>query len=47
MAKDKPHVKGTMDLREHKQTYEAFWWWTQWTTVGLIILMILMAYFLV
>jgi hypothetical protein len=47
MAKDTPYQKGKMDLREHKETYEAFWWWTQWTTVGLIVLLILMAYFLV
>ena len=47
MAKDVPHTHGKMDIREHQKTFESFWWWTQWTTVGLIGLLILMAIFLV
>lgn len=46
MAKDVPHTRGKMDIREHQKTYEWFWWYTQWTTVLIVILLALMAVFL-
>jgi hypothetical protein len=47
MAKDVPHVRGKMDIRDHQRTYDGFWSVTVWTTILLIISMILMAIFLV
>jgi hypothetical protein len=47
MAKEVPHSHGKMDIREHQKTYDAFWSVSVWTTVSLIVLLILMAVFLV
>jgi hypothetical protein len=47
MAKDAPHSHGNMDIREHKKTYEAFWAVSVWTTILIIVGLILMAAFLV
>lgn len=47
MAKDAPHIPGKMDIREHTKTYEAFWSVSVWTTIVIVIALILMAIFLV
>jgi uncharacterized membrane protein YdbT with pleckstrin-like domain len=44
MAKDAPHTPGTMDIREHKKTYEAFWAVSVWTTVAVILLLVFLAW---
>lgn len=44
MAKTTPYVRGTMDIREHKKTLESFWWWTQWTTVAILLLLAFLAW---
>jgi hypothetical protein len=43
-----PRVDGTapMDYSEHERTYAFFVGMTKWTTISLVVLMILMAIFL-
>jgi Bacterial aa3 type cytochrome c oxidase subunit IV len=44
MAKDLPHSHGSMDIREHKKTYEAFWSVSVYTTIGVVLLMVFLAW---
>lgn len=43
MAHDVPPQN---DYNDHRQTYDAFIGMTKWTTIGVIVLLILMAMFL-
>jgi hypothetical protein len=45
MADHRPHVRGNMDIREQQKTYADFWWVTQWSTIGIVLLLIVLAYF--
>lgn len=38
-------AEGTMDISEQVKTYEAFWAGVKWSSVGLIVLAILLAIF--
>ena len=44
MAKDAPHTRGKMDIREHQKTYDAFWSVSVYTTVAVILLLIWLAW---
>jgi len=37
----------TMDMTDHKDTYELFLWLTKWTVIHVAVILVLMALFLV
>jgi len=39
------HNEGTMDLTDHYKTWNGFWAATKWSSIGLIILAVLLAIF--
>jgi len=41
------HQMGSMDIREHRETYSGFIKVTVWSTVAIIVTLALMAFFLV
>jgi hypothetical protein len=38
------YKKGTQDLREQQATYAVFWALTKWGIVGVVVLLIVLAY---
>ena len=46
MAGHGDYIKGTMDLREHRDTYALFWGLTKWGLIAVALALALMGYFL-
>jgi hypothetical protein len=47
MANERPHTRGNMDIRQHKETFDLFWGLTKYGSIAVILLLIFMAVFLV
>ena len=45
MAHDNEHQIGTMDISQHKKAYAGFLVFSKWSTVGILLTMVLLAIF--
>jgi hypothetical protein len=43
--RQKTSVEGTMDIAEHLKTWNGFWAGVKWSSVGIIVILVLLAIF--
>ena len=44
-AKQAPYVRGSQDIRDNQSTFQFFWDATVYSLVGIVILLVVLAYF--
>lgn len=40
----KTYERGKMDIRQNRETFELFWSLTKWNIVGIVVLLLVLAY---